>query len=119
MPNGNHCNGGPRASLRNVTDVTATIRTAGGDRSALVDDLSCTNIRLRGAGLPSVGQEIALELDPLSALGTVISASGDRCTVAFGFPLGALDVLVVKWASGLGHAARPGGRERWTGGLWQ
>lgn len=118
MARRNEARHGGHCWKRMPTGVTASLRTPAGVRHILVDDLSCTGVRLRGAGLGCPGEEIHLRLDRLRAFAMVIWSADDRCVIAFDVPLGEADVERIRRATGLARAARPLRRARSRRGRW-
>ena len=113
MRNFGQSNGGGRRSSQRVSaDVTALVKTLSECHCAIVDDLSCTGIRLRGPRLPRCGEEVELDVEPLSAFGTVIWSAAGRCGIKFDIPLTAFDVVLVKRRTGFQTPSRLNGDER-------
>ena len=55
--------------------------------STVLADISSIGARLRGARLPSIGEELVLSIDEVRAFGSVIWAEDDECGIAFDCPL--------------------------------
>ena len=63
--------------------ITTLLRT----QSAIVVDVSSTGVRLRGDDLPGCGEEFIVNIDGVTAFGTVVRCDDDERGVAFDPPM--------------------------------
>ena len=65
----------------------AVLTTLAGSRSAVIADVSATGARVRGTDLPSLGEELIVNIERVQAFGTVCWSEGEECGIAFEPPL--------------------------------
>lgn len=83
--------GGRRVAARSAAPLMAILTTLVGSRSAIVEDISSTGIRLSGQALPSEGEELFVTIDRVQAFGTVIWSSEEECGIEFDARLSSRD----------------------------
>jgi hypothetical protein len=97
--------GGRRSAPRANAPLVAIITTLQGSHSAVLVDVSATGARLRGPGLPKVGEELFVTVDEVIGFGAIAWCDCDECGVAFDPHLGSVEEeklrLKVKKAAGL------------------
>ena len=79
--------GGRRVASRSSAPLMAVFTTLTGSHSAVLVDVSSTGARLRGAGLPKMGEELMLNIETVQAFGTVVWSESGECGIAFEIPL--------------------------------
>ena len=79
--------GGCRRAVREDILIRTALMTMTDSLNVDLLDLSKSGARLRGAHLPSTGQEVLLLVARLEAFGTIIWRDGDECGVHFDFAL--------------------------------
>ena len=79
--------GGRRSASRSSAPLMAVFTTLTGSQSAILADVSSTGARLRGAGLPKMGEELMLSIETVQAFGMVVWSENGECGIAFEVPL--------------------------------
>lgn len=69
---GNRGGGGRRESPRLPAPLPAILSNTVSTQCAVVEDLSCTGVRLQGDDLPHPGSDILIRVETLSVFGTVV-----------------------------------------------
>lgn len=92
MPFGKAVGGGRRGATREPLPLAAVVSRAEPRQSAVLVDLSSSGARLRGSGLPPVGEAVSVNVDGMHALGFVAWAEDDLCGVAFDAPLSRFEI---------------------------
>jgi hypothetical protein len=75
--------GGRRSAPRANAPLVATVTTLQGSHSAELIDVSATGARLRGPGLPDVGEGLFVTVDEVVGFGEVAWSEGDLRGLAF------------------------------------
>lgn len=75
--------GGRRAAPRANAPLVAIVTTLQGSHSAELVDVSATGARLRGPGLPEVGEELFVTVDQVVGFGEVAWSQGSERGLAF------------------------------------
>lgn len=79
--------GGRRISGRVAAPLPAVLSTRTFTSSAVVEDISCTGIRVRGENLPPAGDDVLIDVEKLKVFGRVVWSNEAACGVAFDEPL--------------------------------
>ena len=102
------CNGGGRRSAhRQSAPLMAVIATLRHTYSAILVDVSCTGVRLRGEELPGVGDELMLTIETVRGFGTIAWKHDGECGIAFDEPLAAADVDELRRRASNSHGYSP------------
>lgn len=75
--------GGRRSAPRANAPLVAMVTTLQGSHSAELVDVSATGARLRGPGLPDVGDELFVTVDEVIGFGQVAWSEGNERGLAF------------------------------------
>jgi hypothetical protein len=92
--------GGRRSSVRNDVPMLALVMTLSRTRTAVVADLSCTGICLKGGDLPQSGELLEIKLDQVAGFGSVVWSTGSQCGIAFEPALASTDVEALRIRAG-------------------
>lgn len=88
--------GGRRRASREALPMAALVSRVEPRQVAVLVDFSMTGARLRGSGLPPVGEPVSVRIDCVRAYGTVAWAEDDLCGVAFDAPLPRFEIERLK-----------------------
>src|SRR4051794_1783069 len=75
--------GGRRGSPRASAPLIAIVTTLQGSHSAELVDVSASGARLRGAGLPNIGEELFVTVDEVIGFGEIAWSNGTERGLAF------------------------------------
>jgi hypothetical protein len=93
MPSfGKAVGGGRRGASREPLPLAAVVSRVEPRQSAVLVDLSSSGARLRGPGLPPVGEAVSVNVEGMRALGIVAWAEDELCGVAFDAPLSRFEI---------------------------
>ena len=114
--------GGRRGASREPLPMAAVVSRVEPRQSAVLIDLSTTGARLRGSGLPPMGEAVSVTIDGMRAVGTVAWSDHELCGVAFDAPLAKFEVERLKrdaTAASLGYGGVEGklALDDWISGL--
>ena len=99
--------GGRRSAARREGPLIAVFTTLKESHSAVLADISATGVRLRGARLPDMGEELTLRIDTVQAFGAVIWVEAGECGIAFDRPLAANEERVLRQKLAETHGLPP------------
>jgi|SRR5687768_9492268 len=88
---GKSVGGGRRCAARASTPLIAVLTTLVSSRSAVLVDVSSTGARVRATDLPSMGEEVIVNIERVQAFGTVVWSDSGECGIVFDPPLDADD----------------------------
>ena len=80
---GKSVGGGRRCAVRASAPLMAVLTTLVGSRSAVLADVSSAGVRVRGADLPVMGDELVVNIDRIQAFGTVVWSDSGECGIVF------------------------------------
>ena len=83
--------GGRRSSERAAAPLLAVITTLTRCHSAVVVDVSTSGARLSGSDLPTMGEELVVNIDGVQAFGTVVWSDQGEAGIEFESPLSVED----------------------------
>ena len=78
---------GRRAMPRQRVMIVGSAVTLEGSKPILVENVSRSGAKLRGRGLPPIGEQVLVWMEGADALGHVAWSDFDECGVAFDPPL--------------------------------
>jgi hypothetical protein len=79
--------GGRRSAPRASTPMLATVSTLTRSHSAVVVNVSTSGARLRGSDLPSMSEDLVVNIETVQAFGTVIWSEQGEAGIEFDPPL--------------------------------
>jgi len=88
--------GGRRNASRAALPLPAILTTVSHSICAGIVDLSCTGVRLQGAGLPPQGEDCEIKIECVKRFATVMWSGGEQCGIAFERSLTSLEVSRLK-----------------------
>lgn len=95
MTFGKRGGGGRRESQRLAAPLPALLSNTVSTQCAVVEDVSCTGVRLQGDHLPDAGSDILIKMETLSVFGRVVWSNAGECGVKFDEPLTRGEVLLL------------------------
>jgi len=88
--------GGSRRAVRETAMIPAAIMTVTDSLTVDLLDMSTTGACIRGADLPSPGQEVLILIGRLEAFGSVVWRDQDRCGIRFDVALSESALAIVE-----------------------